>query len=122
MLRCTECHNQHGGFLTRQLRSTAAQEQICGKCHMETHGPFVFEHAPQKTEGCMACHAPHGSQNPRLLKRAQVNQLCLECHTRSSLSAARGTPGFHTQEQMFQACTLCHVRIHGSNQSEMFFK
>ena len=37
--------------------------------------------APVKTEGCVICHTPHGSTNPRLLKRSQVNLLCLECHT-----------------------------------------
>ena len=122
LVKCTECHNQHGGFLTRQLRSTAAQEAICGKCHAETVGPFVFEHPPQKTEGCGSCHAPHGSVNPRLLLRSRVNQLCLECHTPSRNAQATGTPGFHNQDQAFQACTLCHVQIHGSNVSALLMK
>src|SRR6266404_1379715 len=122
LLTCTECHNQHGGFLTRQLRSTAAQESVCGQCHSETVGPFVFEHAPLKSEGCNACHQPHGSVNARLLKRAQVNQLCLECHTLSRGNTARDTPAFHSQDRQFQACTLCHVAIHGSNVSEKLLR
>lgn len=122
LVKCTECHNQHGSFLTRQLRSTAAQEAICGKCHAETVGPFAFEHQPQKTEGCGACHAAHGSVNPRLLRRSRVNQLCLECHTPSRSAQATGTPGFHNQDQAFQACTLCHVQIHGSNASALLMK
>jgi len=122
LVKCTDCHNQHGGYLTKQLRSTAVQEAICGKCHVEKAGPFVFEHAPLKTEGCTACHVPHGSANPRLLKRSQVNLLCLECHTATAGSRIRATPGFHNQNLEFQACTLCHVAIHGSNFSAVFSK
>ena len=122
LIKCTDCHNQHGGYLTRQLRSTAAQQEICGKCHAETRGPFVFEHDPVRTEGCMACHAPHGSVSARMLKHNQVNLLCLECHTLTTGMDVRGATGFHNQNEKFQACTLCHVSIHGSNRSQLFLK
>jgi DmsE family decaheme c-type cytochrome len=122
LVKCTECHNQHGGFLTAQLRATNAQDTTCFKCHVEKAGPFVFEHAPVKTEGCVACHSPHGSTSPRLLKRTQVNMLCLECHTLTSEIAGPGIPSFHNQTQKYQACTLCHVAVHGSNHSAVFFK
>jgi len=122
LLSCTNCHNPHGGFLTRQLRSTAAQDQVCFTCHTDKAGPFAFEHAPVKTEGCISCHTPHGSSNPRLLKRSQVNLLCLECHTLTIDSVAPGAPSFHNQAQKYQACTLCHVAIHGSNSDRDFFK
>ena len=49
---------------TRQLRATAAQDVACIKCHSEKAGPFVHEHPPVKTEGCVSCHTPHGSANP----------------------------------------------------------
>lgn len=122
LLTCSNCHNPHGGFLTRQLRSTAAQDQICFSCHTDKAGPFVFEHAPVKTEGCISCHTPHGSSNPRLLKRSQVNVLCLECHTLTVDSIAPTEPSFHNQAQKYQACTLCHAAIHGSNSDRDFFK
>jgi hypothetical protein len=57
-----------------------------------------------------------------LLKRAQVNLLCLECHTLTIDSAAPGTPSFHNQAQKYQACTMCHTQIHGSNFDKTFFK
>lgn len=57
-----------------------------------------------------------------MLKRSQVNLLCLECHTVSTASSALGTPSFHNQDQKFQSCTLCHVSIHGSNFDQFFFK
>jgi DmsE family decaheme c-type cytochrome len=122
LVRCTDCHNQHGGFLTKQLRATAAQDQVCFKCHTDKAGPFAFEHVPVKTEGCVACHTPHGSTNPRLLKRSQVNLLCLECHTLTQDSGVPGLPSFHNQSQKYQACTMCHTQIHGSNFDEFFFK
>jgi DmsE family decaheme c-type cytochrome len=122
LVQCTDCHNQHGGFLTKQLRATAAQDQVCYKCHTDKAGPFAFEHVPVKTEGCASCHQPHGSTNPRLLKRAQMNLLCLECHTLTQDSSTPGLPSFHNQSQKYQACTSCHVQIHGSNFDEFFFK
>ena len=122
LVKCSDCHNPHGGFLTKQLRSTSAQDAVCFKCHAEKAGPFVFEHVPVKTEGCVSCHTPHGSSNPRLLKRANVNLLCLECHTLTVDSPVPGVPSFHNQAQKYQACTMCHMNIHGSNFSEVFFK
>ena len=119
---CSDCHNEHGGFLTKQLRATAAQDQVCFKCHADKAGPFTFEHEPVKTEGCMACHAPHGSTNPWLLKRVQVNLLCLECHTLTQDSGAAALPSFHNQSQKYSACTLCHPTIHGSNFDAFFMK
>ena len=122
LLTCSNCHNQHGSFLTKQLRSTAAQDQLCFNCHTDKAGPFAFEHAPVKVEGCVTCHAPHGSSNPRLLRRSNINLLCLECHTLTVDSAAPAAPSFHNQAQKYQACTMCHVAIHGSNSDHFFFK
>lgn len=122
LVQCTDCHNQHGGFLTTQLRSTVAQDQVCFKCHADKAGPFSFEHEPVKTEGCQACHSPHGSTNPRLLKRAQVNLLCLECHTLTQDPGPAAIPSFHNQSQKYSACTLCHPTIHGSNFDRFFMQ
>lgn len=122
LIQCSDCHNQHGGFLTKQLRATAAQDQVCFKCHTDKAGPFVYEHEPVKTEGCISCHTPHGSTNPRLLKRAQVNLLCLECHTLTTDAGAPPLPTFHNQSQKYAACTMCHTQIHGSNFDTFFFK
>jgi DmsE family decaheme c-type cytochrome len=131
LVRCSDCHNPHGAPLTRSLRADAAADAVCFKCHRSLQGPFVFEHVPVKTEGCQACHDPHGSINPRLLKVNQVNILCLQCHTpgvtpntRAGEVNAPGTPNgpVHDQSAKFQACTMCHVQIHGSNADETFMK
>ena len=115
LIQCSDCHNPHGGFLGKQLRSAPARDAVCFTCHVDKQGPFVFEHQAIKTEGCETCHSPHGSPNPRLLKTSNLNILCLKCHTASSFSSASGTPDFHNQAAQYQACTMCHTQIHGSN-------
>jgi len=124
LVQCTDCHNEHGEFLPRQLRASAAQDQVCFKCHTEKKGPFVYQHLPVATEGCTSCHTPHGSTNPRLLRVSQVNLLCLQCHTLAMSNVPSQPPigPAHNQAQKYQACTMCHAFIHGSNFSEVFFK
>ncbi|MGB0036860.1 MAG: DmsE family decaheme c-type cytochrome [Candidatus Acidiferrales bacterium] len=128
LVRCTDCHNPHGTNQAKMLRATSSQDLVCFKCHTDKQGPFVFEHQPVKVEGCVACHVPHGSSNPRLLKRSQVNVLCLECHSISLDTTGVGVEGplpagpAHNQNQKYQACTMCHTQIHGSNFSFVFFK
>jgi DmsE family decaheme c-type cytochrome len=121
LVQCSDCHNPHGGFLARQLRATSSQDVVCFKCHSDKAGPFVYEHPVVKVEGCVMCHTPHGSSNPRLLKRSQVNLLCLECHSFTTDAGAPSTPTFHNLSQKYQACTLCHTQIHGSNVNRFFF-
>jgi DmsE family decaheme c-type cytochrome len=122
LIKCSDCHNPHGTFQPDLVRISATQDSICTKCHVDTLGPFVYEHPPIKTEGCVSCHSPHGSPNPRLLIRSNVNTLCLQCHSPSMTFTAPGTPSFHNQANQYQACTVCHVQIHGSNTDSSFFK
>ena len=124
LIQCSDCHNPHGTIETRdQVRTAAGQFPICTKCHTDTMGPFVFEHASVRTEnGCLNCHVPHGSTNPRLLQVNNVNFLCLRCHTVNMNGAAPGAPSFHNQATKYQACTMCHTQIHGSNFSPFFFQ
>jgi DmsE family decaheme c-type cytochrome len=122
LVQCTDCHNPHGTVGPKQVRTSAAQDAVCFKCHTDKQGPFVFEHAPVKVEGCSSCHSVHGSPNAHMMKVSNVNILCLQCHTTSTFSSAPGTPSFHNQSTFFQACTLCHAQIHGSNFDPTFFK
>lgn len=122
-MSCSDCHNPHGGFETKQTKLAVGADAACIKCHSNKQGPFVFEHGPLKLEGCTACHAPHGSSNSKLLKRAQVRQLCFECHTGITEELSPGVPSRHNQAQMReQQCTVCHSAIHGSNSSRLFFR
>lgn len=123
LMDCADCHNQHGGYSARQLRTSTGNDLPCYKCHADKQGPFVFEHAAVRVEGCAICHDPHGSSNPRLLKRSEVRFLCLECHSATLGVLSPNAPGFHNLTQPgWQNCTTCHVEIHGSNLSEVFFE
>src|SRR5262245_47623039 len=127
VMNCSDCHNPHGGFELKQARLATGADAACFKCHADKQGPFVFEHAPLKVEGCTACHDPHGSANPKLLKRSVVAQLCIECH--SNIGTLPGEdPSGATQvphdlsNPRYRNCTICHVKIHGSNTSNKFFR
>jgi DmsE family decaheme c-type cytochrome len=119
LVSCSDCHDPHGTFNAKQLRSTADQNAICTRCHMETRGPFIYEHAAVKGEGCLACHTPHGSQNARLLNVPNINQLCNQCH---SPVAAATVHGMSEGSQELTPCISCHTMIHGSNLNHAFLK
>ncbi len=117
LLTCSDCHNVHGTFLNNNIKNTADQNAICTKCHMETRGPFVYEHPPVRAQGCMSCHTPHGSQNARLLNVPNINTLCNQCHS------PVGADNIHGQGQgsaELVPCTDCHTMIHGSNVDPYF--
>jgi len=119
LISCTDCHDVHGTFGPNNLRSTADQNAVCTKCHTDIRGPFVYEHAPVKTEGCLACHTPHGTQNPRLLNMPSIATLCNQCHSPLGAGARHGLdPGSTT----VTPCVTCHTFIHGSNASQAFIR
>ncbi len=118
LIKCSDCHNPHGSENAASLDHPGSE--TCVKCHVEKRGPFVFEHAAVKVEGCVACHNPHGSSNRMLLVRREARQLCLQCHT-----------GFHSEPQVphsrlgFQTsgeCVRCHVTVHGSSMDINFLR
>lgn len=135
-MSCVDCHNPHGSFLPKQVRTVSANEPNCFRCHGDKRGPFVFEHAPVRLEGCSTCHEPHGSANPRMLTRHEVRNQCLECHTNLPSQPASGgvaaagsgqlggiPPGLHDMTSpRFRNCTVCHMKIHGSQVNRDFLR
>ena len=119
LITCSDCHDVHGTFLANNVKSTADQNAICTKCHTETRGPFVYEHVAVKAEGCLGCHTPHGSQNPRLLNMPAINPLCNQCH---SGVAANTVHGMNAGSSETITCTNCHTNIHGSNMNAAFLR
>ncbi len=119
LVQCVDCHDPHGTFGNNNLKSTADQNAICTKCHAEARGPFVYEHASVKAEGCLACHTPHGSQNARLLNMPNINTLCNQCH---SPVAAGTVHSMNAGSSELTPCTSCHTYIHGSNVNPAFLK
>jgi len=136
VVQCSDCHNPHGApapnwrmaARPRMMQHAQGNEEPCLKCHVEYRGPFLFEHAAVRVDGCESCHSPHGSTNAKLLKRPVVYTLCLECHNGAGNFGRRGE-GVPTQssshnmaDPRFRNCTACHVRIHGSNGDRTFLR
>jgi DmsE family decaheme c-type cytochrome len=127
-MKCSDCHNQHGGFMNKSLRNSVGGDTACLKCHADKQGPFVYEHAPIKVEGCQACHTPHGSTFPKMLTRPVIKFLCLECHSNApgipdteGTGIGPGTPSFHDiNNPRYANCTVCHLEIHGSNKDPFY--
>jgi DmsE family decaheme c-type cytochrome len=135
-MQCTDCHNPHGSFAAtwnmaarpRMVDQAVGNEEPCLACHVDKRGPFVFEHPAVRVDGCETCHSPHGSTNARLLKRPVTFTLCLECHNgagpfgRQADGIPTQSPSHNMADARYQNCTTCHVRIHGSNSSGLFFR
>jgi len=135
-MNCTDCHNPHGtpaptwrmGLRPRMVSQALANEQPCLKCHSDKRGPFAFEHAAVRVDGCEACHSPHGSTNAKLLRRTSVFTTCLECHNGAGTFGRQADgitlqSGTHDMRNpRYQNCTTCHVRIHGSNTDQRFLR
>ncbi len=135
-MECSDCHNPHGTFAAswrmgdrpRMVEQVVGPEEACMRCHNDKRGPFVFEHASVRVDGCETCHQPHGSTNPRLLRRPAVFTVCLECHNGAGNFGRRGTgetplsAAHNLADPKFRNCTLCHVRIHGSNTDPLFLR
>ncbi len=136
VVQCTDCHNPHGTFAPdwrmgarpKLVDQRLGNEEPCLRCHIDKRGPFVFEHAAVRVEGCESCHSPHGSMNAKLLRRPVVFTMCLECHNGAGTFGTQnnGVPLQSSQHNLldprYQRCTMCHVRIHGSNSDPNFLR
>ncbi|HET8549411.1 MAG TPA: DmsE family decaheme c-type cytochrome [Bryobacteraceae bacterium] len=135
-VQCSDCHNPHGAAAPtwrmasrpRMMEQALSNEEPCLKCHTDKRGPFLFEHAAIRVDGCEICHQPHGSVNARLLRRPVVHTICLECHNGAGDFGRQGdgipvqSPSHNMADPRFRNCTTCHVRIHGSNADQRFLR
>jgi DmsE family decaheme c-type cytochrome len=136
VVQCTDCHNPHGAaaptwraaLRPRMVDQAQANEEPCLKCHIDKRGPFVYEHAAVRVDGCETCHMPHGSTNARLLTRPAIFTMCLECHNgktgfgRTGQGILEQSATHNMADFRYQNCTTCHVRIHGSNTDPRFLR
>jgi DmsE family decaheme c-type cytochrome len=130
-MACSSCHEPHGrpsvtvrsmGMID-PLRITRAGEAPCLNCHADKRGPWVFPHGANVVGDCTACHDVHGSVNPKQLKRGNVYQLCIECHSPMGGTLGSQPPAFHNlTSPRFRSCTTCHVAVHGSNRDPQLLK
>jgi DmsE family decaheme c-type cytochrome len=123
LIECTDCHDPHGTIGEDPFRASHRQDSLCANCHTDTAGPFVFQHAVMKTEGCTACHFPHGGPSPHLLRSSDIDAICQQCH----LPAADFKTKAHIRSaddssRTSRSCIDCHIDVHGSNSSVVFLK
>ena len=127
-MSCTDCHNPHKGNAVKggeaniaQMvkgggREFLSQNGTCLQCHTAQRGPFVHEHEALR-QGCVSCHAPHGSVNQRMLTERN-STLCLKCHFQQQTTNGRIFigDGDHTTRLIQGACWSagCHEAVHGS--------
>ena len=84
---CEACHapvpgasGKCGSPAASSWKVKAEQPALCLKCHdVSAVTPL---HPVIKSSGCVACHDPHGSKNPSLLKLFPVEVLCAKCHAK----------------------------------------
>jgi predicted CXXCH cytochrome family protein len=80
---CAACHlpkdgaGKCRGTVSAAWRLAAPDPSLCARCH-DVSGRAPMHPAIQAL-GCGACHEPHGSDNPKLLRRAGA-AMCAECH------------------------------------------
>jgi len=116
VIECSECHMP----LAERTRTPGFRGvgEVCFQCHPQFRGPFPFEHqavVSYSTEegGCLNCHEPHGSDQPRMLKQsyeAPHFTTCSQCH----LVPTHQFNVQHGSQWAGVACNQCHVDIHGS--------
>lgn len=118
-LKCSECHDIHGGFEAKMIAANSANE-LCYKCHADKRGPFLWEHPPVE-ENCLTCHVPHGSNHSKLLTD-KPPKLCQACHDTgghpgnpyTSFETFRGSATGGKNRMFARSCLNCHSNIHGS--------
>lgn len=136
-VRCTDCHQVHESPLKAAnsseakfntathgainaasvspetnviLRPMSVTNETCLKCHQTERAQFSMPYHHPVREGkmsCVDCHDPHGGPAGNNLRVANVNQLCLGCH-----SQYRG-PFAYQHPPVTENCLICHAP-HGS--------
>lgn len=76
---CDACHRVENVQDATYVVLKEEKGRICFGCHEAA--TFSYPHFPYTSGMCTRCHNPHASENAHLL-RAQVNEICLQCHLR----------------------------------------
>ena len=95
--RCDDCHDKD-----KQDGLAQPKRELCFMCHTDfVKGAFV--HGPVAVGDCLACHVPHTSQFPSLLKIGK-GEICSTCHREKRLAA-----GLHDMARSKNiVCAECH--------------
>jgi predicted CXXCH cytochrome family protein len=102
--KCLTCHEPHQGkaHLVRE-----GGTGLCLGCHAELQKRLQAAGAvihPPATKDCLACHRPHSSIEPWLLRK-QAAQICLGCHDVGKPELVKAHGGYAVQAS---DCSGCH--------------
>ena len=77
---CQGCHN-----FKAKNKLHLPKNEICYLCHKNfIQGRYV--HGPVAVGSCLACHDPHSSEHPSLLRKS-LKEICFKCHLEERLAA-----------------------------------
>ncbi len=72
--KCDKCHDKN-----RKTFLVVPKDKLCFQCHDRKKFFNKFVHGPVAPGRCSACHLPHNSTNPYLLRYVN-EELCYQCH------------------------------------------
>ena len=101
---CTKCHSTEAPG-----KIIYAQDEYCYSCHEDFQKKYSILHGPVAGGFCTACHAPHFSDNKKLLIR-KGQDICLLCHAKELIMQNE----VHTDIGN-TICTECHNPHGGSD-------
>ncbi len=103
---CTACHN-----FQAKNKLKLPKNKICYLCHKNfIQGKNV--HGPVAVGACLACHDPHSTNNPFLLRRS-LKEICFKCHVEKRLAAKM-------HERVISRGMLC-VNCHDPHSSNLHY-
>jgi len=106
---CSDCHSVH------KKEIYAKEYETCNKCHRDIKVQINKRSRHPILEGkvkCSACHNPHGSMGPSMIKADSMNQLCYKCH------AEKRGPYLWEHPPVEENCGNCHIP-HGSRHAKL---
>ncbi|MFZ4521376.1 MAG: cytochrome c3 family protein [Bacteroidales bacterium] len=128
---CITCHltdvNEHPGDTSQGLQLSNKVPELCFSCHAELKQDIdtarLVHRATVTKRRCLNCHAPHSSDEKKLLVRNK-KELCLTCHNKDL--APNGTKILNIQQLLKNSsvihpalaggCTSCH-KPHSSTEN-----
>lgn len=117
--KATECESCH---VPKTRDAHQFDDKKCTVCHQMVKKDDKFVHGPVAAGECLACHDPHGSEEPQLV-RVFGADLCQRCHV--DMKARLAEKRF-THEPVKEDCATCHnphaspskyqIRVDGAEQ------
>ena len=104
---CDGCH-QLTDALTHTFASLRDRHEMCALCHAPETMEGGVAHEPFAKGECLACHDPHGSAVPQMLRGERYADACASCHK----DVTGGHDRVHGPASV-GACGACH-QAHGS--------